>query len=288
MSRGLFFGIGWLAIGIVGCGARTGIDASRTVSIAPEEAGPPDSGAADTCPSCNNPPPPECVGTTTARRYIRSGACRAGACSYVASDVVCPWACADGRCFDPNDVVELAAGLGHTCARRRSGAVACWGSNTTGQLGDASKMNRLAPGAVFSYLTHWRSRPEEIAHAFVQPGGAWRVGAGTEVVSSVTARRWFATCQPMSKGWWMRPLSQLPGTIHVRVALGGRDMGCQHTRRSRRRHHNGQDASCRGSRTERRPRDHRRSYSNTAGPHLRASRVRHGGVLGLQLPWAVG
>ncbi len=47
------------------------------------------------------------------------------------------------------DVVEIAAGYGHTCARRSSGSVVCWGANGEGQLGDGSnRTNRLAPVAV--------------------------------------------------------------------------------------------------------------------------------------------
>ncbi len=34
------------------------------------------------------------------------------------------------------DAVEITAGQGHTCARRASGSVVCWGSNRAGQLGD--------------------------------------------------------------------------------------------------------------------------------------------------------
>jgi alpha-tubulin suppressor-like RCC1 family protein len=36
------------------------------------------------------------------------------------------------------DAVELASGVSHSCAIRRSGAVACWGLNTFGQLGDGT------------------------------------------------------------------------------------------------------------------------------------------------------
>jgi alpha-tubulin suppressor-like RCC1 family protein len=34
-----------------------------------------------------------------------------------------------------NDSVQLAAGGGHTCARRAGGAIVCWGSNVYGELG---------------------------------------------------------------------------------------------------------------------------------------------------------
>ena len=40
----------------------------------------------------------------------------------------------DGRCGRPN-VVDLAAGNGHTCALTGAGAVACWGRDDVGQLG---------------------------------------------------------------------------------------------------------------------------------------------------------
>lgn len=36
------------------------------------------------------------------------------------------------------NAVEIAVGAGHACARRRGGAVFCWGDNGVGQLGDGS------------------------------------------------------------------------------------------------------------------------------------------------------
>jgi alpha-tubulin suppressor-like RCC1 family protein len=45
-------------------------------------------------------------------------------------------------------IVEVAAGYSHTCARRSSGRVLCWGLNDFGQLGDGTTENRLAPTAV--------------------------------------------------------------------------------------------------------------------------------------------
>jgi len=43
------------------------------------------------------------------------------------------------------DVVEVVAGLGHTCALREGGEVYCWGDNRKGQLGDASFTRRTTP-----------------------------------------------------------------------------------------------------------------------------------------------
>jgi len=47
------------------------------------------------------------------------------------------------------DVVELAGGSDHTCARLQSGRAMCWGSNAAGQLGQRNTVTRLAePTAV--------------------------------------------------------------------------------------------------------------------------------------------
>ncbi len=45
----------------------------------------------------------------------------------------------------PEDVVELAAGSHHTCARRANGTVLCWGANAVGQLGDGTNTSRATP-----------------------------------------------------------------------------------------------------------------------------------------------
>lgn len=44
-----------------------------------------------------------------------------------------------------SDAVEIKAGMGHTCARRRNGQVLCWGLNGAGELGDGTKLQRLSP-----------------------------------------------------------------------------------------------------------------------------------------------
>jgi len=49
-----------------------------------------------------------------------------------------------------SDVVALTAGGEHTCALMNSGAVACWGSNSFGQLGDGTWTDRYTPVNVVS------------------------------------------------------------------------------------------------------------------------------------------
>ena len=59
---------------------------------------------------------------------------------------VCDWGCTGSLC---DGVVELSAGGVHTCARRASGAVDCWGLNDSGQVGDGTTVSpRGNPTAV--------------------------------------------------------------------------------------------------------------------------------------------
>ncbi|MCZ7682509.1 MAG: hypothetical protein M5U28_28425 [Sandaracinaceae bacterium] len=75
----------------------------------------------------------ECVDIETSLEHC--GGC-GNACA--ATDV-----CRAGECFDP--AVEVAAAWYHTCARRRSGRVFCWGDNTNGQLGDGGVLSSTVP-----------------------------------------------------------------------------------------------------------------------------------------------
>ena len=47
--------------------------------------------------------------------------------------------------LDATQVVQLAAGERHTCARDGEGGVSCWGDNTFGQLGDGTSTARRFP-----------------------------------------------------------------------------------------------------------------------------------------------
>jgi alpha-tubulin suppressor-like RCC1 family protein len=47
-----------------------------------------------------------------------------------------------------DEVTSVAAGDTHTCALRESGEVACWGSNSRGQLGDGTGQDSPEPVTV--------------------------------------------------------------------------------------------------------------------------------------------
>jgi alpha-tubulin suppressor-like RCC1 family protein len=47
-----------------------------------------------------------------------------------------------------SDATRITTGLSHTCALRATGAIVCWGSNTSGQLGDGTTTRANAPVAV--------------------------------------------------------------------------------------------------------------------------------------------
>nr|WP_276604290.1 hypothetical protein [Nannocystis pusilla] len=78
-------------------------------------------------------------------RSIRSN--RLGVCALLVNGTV---ACIDDWSEDPaaelvpqlREVVELAAGQRHFCARTHKGEVFCWGGNESGQLGDGTTRSR--------------------------------------------------------------------------------------------------------------------------------------------------
>jgi alpha-tubulin suppressor-like RCC1 family protein len=63
------------------------------------------------------------------------------------------------------DWTSVSVGLGHSCARRRSGRLFCWGEDGHGQLGLGQvTAGRSAPAQVAGGGTDWRSVTAGIAH----------------------------------------------------------------------------------------------------------------------------
>lgn len=60
----------------------------------------------------------------------------------------CPSQPQPGPVLGLNDAVALAAGGHHTCALRADATVACWGKNSTGQIGDGTNQRRETPTPV--------------------------------------------------------------------------------------------------------------------------------------------
>jgi len=136
----------WIAIGLaVGCGGCALSHDLDPISDGPDD---PCVAVAPGGTSCTSPPESECVGSETLRTYSSPGTCSSGECGYSYTDTTCASGCAGGACLMGEDAVELATGYAHTCARRASGAVACWGNNYGGQLGDGTTTDRSTPAAV--------------------------------------------------------------------------------------------------------------------------------------------
>lgn len=53
------------------------------------------------------------------------------------------------------DWITVAVGANHTCARRATGRLYCWGRSDAGQLGDGSSTNRSTPVEVVGGATDW-------------------------------------------------------------------------------------------------------------------------------------
>jgi alpha-tubulin suppressor-like RCC1 family protein len=93
----------------------------------------------------------ECDGdpATTCETDVRVSPTNCGMCG-----LACPaeYDCITALCRLRAHATGLSAGYGHVCARTRGGAVACWGSNAYGCLGDGTMTPRIRPKQVPTLL----------------------------------------------------------------------------------------------------------------------------------------
>jgi Regulator of chromosome condensation (RCC1) repeat len=85
--------------------------------------------------------------------------------------------CLAGKCADP---IALSTYYAHTCALLSDGTVACWGDNTSGQLGTGGTSNALAPVAA-SGLSGVKAVVAGYQHscALLSDGTVWCFGSNT-------------------------------------------------------------------------------------------------------------
>lgn len=80
-----------------------------------------------------------------------------------------------------SNVMDLALGAEHSCALLQTGAVQCWGSNQSSQLGDGTTIEHLAPKEVIGLTGVAAAMVAGESHtcALVQPGGVKCWGSNT-------------------------------------------------------------------------------------------------------------
>jgi alpha-tubulin suppressor-like RCC1 family protein len=90
-------------------------------------------------------------------------------------------------------VPPIAAGYFHTCAVTAAGGVVCWGSNSTGQLGDGTYNNRSTPTPVFGLASGVATVAAASYHtcAVTSAGGAkcWGYNSSGQLGDGTTTER---------------------------------------------------------------------------------------------------
>jgi alpha-tubulin suppressor-like RCC1 family protein len=118
-----------------------------------------------------------------------------------------------------SDAIEISSSIcpqsncGHSCARRATGSVVCWGSNTRGQLGDGTTLPRTTPVGVAGVADATSIIAGAESTCALRPGGAvscWgmnilgQLGNGSMIdsVTPVAVSGLMGATQVASDGWF--------------------------------------------------------------------------------------
>ncbi len=91
-------------------------------------------------------------------------------------------------CTERCGIVEITAGLFHTCARRENGEVLCWGSNYFRELGDGSGRHLSCPPVFDELPTDCQARPVAVSNI--------------EGATDIEAHNGPTTCGRVADGTW--------------------------------------------------------------------------------------
>jgi len=130
--------------------------------------------------------------------------------------------CGGGYC-DTERAIALAAGGAHTCVVRQSGAVACWGWNLYGQLGDGSVIDRPAPRTV-SGVSGATAIGAGMAHSCAVAGGdvyCWGANGRGELGDGSTISR------PVAAALGLTGVAEVAvGVAHTCALTAAGDVSC--------------------------------------------------------------
>lgn len=126
-----------------------------------------------------------------------------------------------------NQAIAIAAGGSHTCALLDGGDVVCWGSNTGGELGDGSTMERLAPTATLSLGGQAASIAAGVGHtcALLEGGDVkcWGWNDNGQLGDETWENRGMPTATlPLGE----EAISLTVGRQHTCAVLDGGDIAC--------------------------------------------------------------
>jgi alpha-tubulin suppressor-like RCC1 family protein len=124
---------------------------------------------------------------------------------------------------------EIAAGNAHTCAARANSTVACWGSNSDGQLGIGSSGNSFASpislGNTFTRVITLETGGRHSCAAFL-PGASvtcWGRNSDFQLVDGSTTQR---TTPSPSSPFALEVIATAAGSAHTCALLADGTMGC--------------------------------------------------------------